>query len=290
MSFFTPMVGSRASQDSRFPQPEHPCSRSPSAATGQMRRGAKRAGFTRLGSIVCQVSLLRWPRRYKYGSSRALLVKEDNMGICRPSFLGVPALAILAWCLTPAPTAFGGPIFQVIIGGTAIVDNGKGDMDPTVDRVVFKTTDPMTGYIVSGTFELGGGGGLITIGKPDFTIKLTDFLVGRPAGAAGGPLTITFQDDFTPAAGTPLAPSGAMGITGTLSNDVKAGGKGFLGNGTSVSFDATVNGTHLFNPRAAPPLNGPITATVAAVMGGVRPTCSPFLVNVGRFKQVARSR
>ena len=176
-------------------------------------------------------------------------------------------------CCALAVLFFGFPIpvqaMWVAVDGYVILDNGPGDLDSTVNRIVFDSLAPgpngfatLSGFDAMGTVELSGvAGALAGQLNSGQSLVLTNFVADMPASAGSGPFNIIFEHTFGPAipgGGTAADTLVAFANDGTGSAPYLPGSSAVpLGAGEDliVAWQGFVDNVAIPNPTApAPPL------------------------------------
>jgi hypothetical protein len=157
----------------------------------------------------------------------------------------------------------------VAVDGYVIFDNAVGDLDPTVNRIMFDslasppnnfTTN--SGFDAKGTVETsnvaGALAGQLNSGQ---ALVLTNFVADMPASASAGPFNIIFEHTFGPAipgGGTAADILVAFANDGTGSAPYLNGGGAIpllTGEDLIVAWQGYVDNVAIPNPTApAPPL------------------------------------
>jgi hypothetical protein len=130
-----------------------------------------------------------------------------------------------------------------LAGGVTLTDNGAMDLDPLAGVIRFNSAGAGAagfampgGYVASGSVKTGGGGALAGVANITNIVNLTEFDVMRPAGAAGGQVSLSFVETF---AGPPAPVDAADNIQGEFRNAAGTVNTGF------VNFRGSVNGDRI---------------------------------------------
>lgn len=157
----------------------------------------------------------------------------------------------------------------VNVDGYLIPDNLTGDLDATVNRIVFDSLAPApngfvtsSGFDAKGTVELsnvaGALAGQLNSGQ---ALVLTNFVADMPASASAGPFNIIFEHDFgpnIPGGGTAADVIVAFSNDGTGSPPYLTGGGAIplaAGEDMIIAWQGFVDTVPIPNPTTpAPPL------------------------------------